>query len=209
MQGNKRWCDARAGAEPWNNDSVHRTVKACRKKETEKRTEDDVGQNAQAVIGEGRQKQHGEWRARRMDVGRNTMPVRVSGLGLSVPTNNVCICCHDCSSGRFVMDRGRKEDDHNDQIGEWVSDSENIQKDTLNALAVDGARERKRQVRRNRLPATAGGGQEKVRVRVSQWMRCTECASKGMDDRRHQKRETKHLPAVPTRQSGKQLECRK
>ena len=46
-----------------------------------------------------------------------------------------------------MRDRGRKEDDHNDQIGEWVSDSENIQKDTLNALAVDGARERKRQVR--------------------------------------------------------------
>ena len=102
-----------------------------------------------------------------MDVERNTMPVRVSGLGLSVPTNNLCVCCHDCSSGRFVLDRGRKEDDHNDQIGEWVRDSENIQKDTLNALAVDGAGERKRQVRRNRLPATAGGDQEKVRVRVS------------------------------------------
>ena len=124
-----------------------------------------------------------------MDVERNTMPVRVSGLGLSVPTNNVCVCCHGCSSGRFVTDWGRKEDDHNDQIGEWVSHSENIQKDTLNELAVDGARERKRQVRRNRLPATAGGDQEKVRV--SQWMRCTECASKGMDDRKHQKRGTR------------------
>ena len=167
MQGNKRRYDARTGAEPWNNDSVHRTVEACRKKETEKRTEVDVGRNAQAVIGEGREKQHGEWGARRMDVERNTMPVRVSGLGLSVPTNNLCVCCHDCSSGRFVLDWGRKEDDHNDQIGEWVSHSENIQKDTLNALAVDGARERKRQVRSDRLPAPAGGDQEKVRVRVS------------------------------------------